>query len=106
MKGKYNTNDGIVEVLEFDEKNNMAYVTPGDGTFRWCGKPEFSHWEKLFTGEETTVEVPAAPMPESLPLTGEAQTPEIVDVEEVAEEATEEAPAKKAPKSKTKKEDK
>ncbi len=45
MKGKYKTKeDKEVEVLDFDEANNIAYVDFGDGEKKWVADSEFSEW--------------------------------------------------------------
>ena len=66
MKGKYQTKDGIVEVLEFDEVNKIVRTDAG-----WVGEPAYKDWESL--------EVPAAEE------VAEAEQP-TETVEEVVEE--------------------
>ena len=45
MKGKYKKPDGeIVNVVDFDAANRMAYVQVSVGHFKWYPKSEYETW--------------------------------------------------------------
>lgn len=52
MNSKFKTQDGKdVNVIEWDEKNNIAYVKFPNGNKIWVGKKEYSTWEAIGDSE-------------------------------------------------------
>lgn len=48
MKNKFKTSEGKeVNVIEWDEPNNIAYVKFPNGNKIWVGKKEYSTWESI-----------------------------------------------------------
>lgn len=57
MEAKYKIPDGsLVQVLNFDKENHMAYVDFGNGEKRWVGKPEYDTW---VVQRDTIPDIPA-----------------------------------------------
>jgi len=102
MKGKYKTPEGqIVEVIDFDEPNKMAYIPLGGGQFKWYTEKEYTTWVK--EGDEEVVaveEVQPEPIQEEIIVEVPIEEPIVEEVQVVEE--VKEAPVKKTKKKKTK----
>lgn len=60
--GKYKTQTGeSVEVLNFDESNNIAYVDFGEGQCRWVAESEFGTWRGEGVIIESSEEIKVQP---------------------------------------------